>query len=295
MSTIEVAFARIEEWMEANGAEVIVDNLAPGASDDELDSAEARLGFRLPTSLRELWSVHDGQLTEQDGFYESYDLLSSRQAHSDTFEAYLRGSTLSARSFTESGLDAREVDSKAWLMIAARDSDGIAVNADTGRVFRVAHDDAPCLHFLAPSVEAWLTTYADHVCNDDYRVEEGFGEAYLERRDRAAEARAAAADRARAAESARRASLSPVELMTEAVRDEGESKAREALSLARARDQEAVMSVLFRADAAFAASVLRPDLRKLTLSREQWEKVAEGGRKLGNDAIVAYARKMATP
>lgn len=288
------AFARIERWMNDNGADAIVRNLAPGASDEDLADAEERLGFGLPTELRALWAVHDGQLGELDGLYESYDLLSSAEAHDEQMAYFVSEATASARAVATSGISTAEAASTHWLVIAARDSDGIVVNADTGRVFRLRHDDPPCLFLLAASVGAWLGAYADAVERDDYRVEEGFGEAYLERRDRDREARDAAREREHDAEAARRGRLEPVALMREATARASESMASEALSRAkRAAERAQVMDALFTGDPAFVATVLRVDLRSLTLSASEWRIVAKGGEKLGNNAIVAYARKMA--
>ncbi len=293
MRSIETAVAQISQWMRKHGAEAIVSNLASGAAEEDLEQAEARLGFRLPAGLRELWSLHDGQDAEQDGFYEMYDLLSSAQADNESFTEFVLYSSNSPRALAESGLSAAEVGSRAWLRICARDSDGVAVNAESGRVFRIAHDDSPCLHLLASSVEAWLDAYAEAVCNDDYRVEEGFGEAYLARRDRAREARDEAALRAQQAEEARRAGSSSLALMEEAVRAKSEAKAQDALKRGGAAAREQLLAALFRGEPAFIASVLRSDLRALTLSREQWQLIASGGEALGNRAIAAYALKMA--
>ena len=265
MKSIRDAFSRIEAWMRANGAETIVDNLAPGATDEDLAFAEANLGFALPAAVRALWRVHDGQLSEQDGFYEMYDLLSCSAADDDQLPFYVEGSIGSPRAVSESGLEPQEIASKAWLMIAARDSDGVAVNGVTGRVFRVRHDDSPCLYLLASSVEAWLEDYANAVTNDDYRLEAGFGDVYLSRRDREREASDAESARARTAEERRRAALAPIELMEQAVANKSESMAADALRRSKTT-RDAVMDVLFRGEPSFVATVLRSDLRSLTLS-----------------------------
>lgn len=293
MGTIADAFACIERWMRANGAETIVENLAAGANEEALAEAEARLGYPLPSSLRELWSVHDGQKAELDGFYETFDLLSSREAHDDSIALFVTWSTSSPRSLATSGLSPEEIASKRWLVLASRDSDGVALNVDTGRVFAVAHDDSPNLTLLAPSVEAWLATYARDVAQDDYTVEGGFGEVYLSRRDRAREAYEDEVERRRSAEAARRAAMSTGALMDEARERQNDTMATEALARATAEERDAVMESLFRADAAFVATVLRAELRTLDLTRAQWRRIEEGGEKLGNAAIVAYAKKMA--
>jgi cell wall assembly regulator SMI1 len=293
MKSIRNAFSRIEAWMRANGAETIVDNLAPCATDEDLALAEENLGFALPDAVRELWRVHDGQLSEHDGFYEMYDLLSCSAADDDQLPFYVEGSIGSPRAVSESGLVAEEIASKAWLMIAARDSDGVAVNGVTGRVFRVSHDDSPCLYLLAPSVEEWLEDYANAVTNDDYRLEAGFGDVYLSRRDREREASDAELARARTAEERRRAALAPIELMEQAVANKSESMAADALRRTNMTTRDAVMDSLFRGEPSFVATVLRSDLRSLTLSPAQWTTVAQGGKKLRNNAVVAYAEKMA--
>jgi hypothetical protein len=80
-----------------------------------------------------------------------------------------------------------ELQSNHWLPCAAQDSDSLVVHGITGRVFACDHDDSPKL--LAPSLATWLEQYASRVEADDYAVEGGFGDYYLERRDREAERR----------------------------------------------------------------------------------------------------------
>ena len=55
------AIHRITRWMRANEAAVLADNLAPGATDVELQAIEARFGYPLPPELRALWAMHHGQ------------------------------------------------------------------------------------------------------------------------------------------------------------------------------------------------------------------------------------------
>ena len=73
---IRAAVGRICRWMDAHGAPLLVENLAPGATPGRLAQAEIEAATALPEDLRTLWSLHDGQREEGNGFIESYDLLS---------------------------------------------------------------------------------------------------------------------------------------------------------------------------------------------------------------------------
>lgn len=289
--TIRSAFERIERWLNDNGAESIVANLAAGADDQALDRFSARIGHALPADLRELWSVHDGQHEEGDGFYSSYDLFGTTQADQDVrlFLPFLR-EPKSAHGVEKSGMTALELASDAWIRIAGRDSDGIAVQLETGRVFAIWHDDFPALQLLASSISAWISKYADEVTADDYLVEEGFGGVYLEKRDRRAEARTAE----REVGEKRRATLSSAEAIDLAISKNSETILLQALY--RAEDKSQFIELLFaKGSPAFIAMSLRPKLTTLTLSAAQWQIVAKGAKELGNNALLSLAERKQRP
>jgi cell wall assembly regulator SMI1 len=79
MNRIAAAMAEIKAWMKQH-APLLVNNLAPGASAADLAEAERLLGMPIPTELQTLWSIHHGQLEEQNGFVEHMDLLSAQVA-----------------------------------------------------------------------------------------------------------------------------------------------------------------------------------------------------------------------
>lgn len=294
------AFDRICGWMrQKRRAWKIVENLAPGATAAQFAAAEARLGFPLGAELRALWSVHAGQREELDGFVESYDLLSIDRAIDETRSLrHLVAATRTMPDFVpRSGLTEAELASEAWVMFAARDSDGLAVNTMSGRVFHVAHDDAPPLHFQAPSLLAWITAYASRVVAGDYRLEEGFGDYYLVPRDRKAEARARESAMREREEKKRKSRLPPRTLLEEAIAKNDPNEAQSILERALGAknvDVGELVTTLFATapSPAFIASTLRTTLRQLALSSAQWLVVSEGGAQLGNNAIrdVALAR-----
>ncbi|CAN5891875.1 hypothetical protein BH11MYX2_BH11MYX2_33850 [soil metagenome] len=52
MTRLATAFEQIATWMAGNGASLLVENLAPGASAEDIAETEADLGFALPADLR---------------------------------------------------------------------------------------------------------------------------------------------------------------------------------------------------------------------------------------------------
>lgn len=59
------AWAQIQSWLERNAPEIAA-SLRPGASEAALREAELQLGVTLPSALRALYSIHDGQSLEFD-------------------------------------------------------------------------------------------------------------------------------------------------------------------------------------------------------------------------------------
>lgn len=183
-SGIADAMRRLKAWMTKNGAPLLVKNLAKGAKPVRLRNAARHFGFPIPAELQALWSLHDGQREEMNGFVRSLDFLGTKEAlarkkNLAPFVTFLvEGRAEYPHEWKESGVANDEANPDLWIPIAARDSDFIAVSAVTGRVFTVGKD-APSLHLLAPSVSAWLTKYADDVEAGKYEVAEGFGDYYL--------------------------------------------------------------------------------------------------------------------
>jgi hypothetical protein len=165
----------------------------------------------------------------------------------------------SARAVEESRMTPQELASGSWLRFAGRDSDGLAVNTVSGRIFEVCHDDAPPLHLRAPSLTSWLTGYAARVVAGDYRVEEGFGDCYLQLRDREHEARDAASKKADREEKARKSQMAARALVAEAIARDNPDAATAALARAQRERGDALaeaIAELFagKAQSAFIAS-----------------------------------------
>jgi SMI1 / KNR4 family (SUKH-1) len=307
MSTAETqenAFTRITAWMSSHGAEVLAENLSAGAGTAHLDEIEARFGFALPPDLRTLWTIHDGQREEMNGFFEIFDLFSAERAFAERelIALPLQWHREDPIPIDEAALSQAELASDAWIAFAGRDSDGLAVCALTGRVFTIWHDDPPP-RACAESVTAWLSAYAARVEAEDYRVEEGFGDCFLELRDREKEARDAERERRAQEEVRRRAERPLLELFDEAIARDNVDLGEDVLARAERESSDAVASVidrlfgrrsLFARPTApeFVARVLRVRLSRLQLSAAQWKVVADGGERIGNNAVrdLALAR-----
>lgn len=288
---IRAVFERISRWMSAHGAPLLVANLAPGATSERLAQADSDLGVALPEDLRAMWSLHDGQREPSNGFVESYDLLSVQWAFSEkeTVFASIEFARESPEDWPATGSTAAELESDCWLPFAARDSDALVVHGITGRVFVCDHDDSPRL--IAPSLVEWLEAYAARVDAGDYAVEEGFGDYYLQLRDRDAERREQ--ERAtRAAEHARVRRETPlVDQLSKALASWDAERCTEVLKDTLERGDEASLNVaiaqLFASgpEPRFVAATLRPLLKSVTLDPDRWVDVAMGGALLGNNAI----------
>lgn len=288
---IRDAFERISRWMNAHGAPLLVENLAPGASPERLAQAEAALGAALPDDLRALWSLHDGQREEGNGFIEAYNLLSVQGAvaEQETVLSCIEFARETPDQWPATGGTMDELQSNHWLPFAAQDSDSLVVHGVTGRVFACDHDDSPRL--LAPSLAAWLENYASRVDAEDYAVEEGFGDYSLQLRDRDAELRQQERAEREAEHERFRRETPLLDQLRKALASKDEDRCTEVLKGALDRDDadefRAAITMLFgaKAEPKLVAGALRPLLQVVVLEPDQWVDVAIGGALLGNNAI----------
>ncbi len=291
-------FERISAWMIEHGAPLLVENLAPGATRERLDHAEVELGVALPPQLRALWSVHEGQRDEGNGFVEAYDLLSVAGARAEQETVRLLLELEREHPSRDAEYTVNELSSDDWIPFAGRDSDSLVVHAVTGRVFEYCHDDSPKL--LAPSLADWMERYAARVEADDYSVEEGFGDYYLQLRDRERERRQVDDARRKAEHERYRRETPILEQFAIALEKRDADRCLEVLKDALASGEraafDAAVARLFATNPEpdFAAAALRPSLSSVTLTPDQWLDVAVGGALLENNSIRNYATARCT-
>ncbi|MBL8936900.1 MAG: SMI1/KNR4 family protein [Archangium sp.] len=282
--------ARIKAWMLEHGAAVLVENLAPGASAAELGEAERLLGMTLPSELAALWSVHHGQLAEQNGFVEHMDLLGAQAAfaEADSVKLFVEFLRQHPKDWKAAGVTEAEVRSNRWIAFAGRGyADLLVISAESGRVFWCGKD-APTVQLRAPSLTAWLEQYAAAVAADDYELDEGFGEVFLSLRDRAREVVEAANEAKATVYEAWRRETPIVEQLRQALEKKNEDLCRDIVEDAAKRSQlgEAVELLFSKSrDPSLLATSLQYVLSQVTLTKQQWALVAKGGEALGNNAI----------
>lgn len=316
LESVRFSIERVSRWMIRRGAPLLVENLAPGASPELLAHAETGFGCALPFDLRALWSLHNGQREQQDGFIETFDLLSVREAlvQQETVQRFIEFERESVSTWPSDsgGGTKKELLSNHWLPFAARESDSLVVHGVTGRVFKIGKSVSTRL--LAPSLMSWFQIYAMQVENNDYVVEEGFGTYFLSKRDRKAERQEKKREKLRAdhdrlrqetplLDQFRAAMSTPEELglaPIDRVVASGPPRCTEILKDALQRDDKdafaAAVAMLFTSNPSpiLVAEILRPVLNAVTLAPDQWVDVAVGGALLGNNAVrdVAVRRAM---
>lgn len=299
---ISKAFDRIKRWMTENGAPLLAENLAPGATAAELAEVESLLGFALPTELREVWTLHDGQFHDHDGFVGPLELFSSKRVFDERESVmleidFLRGDPDAAR---RAGVSAAELASQQWVPFAGRNSDWLAVCGVSGAVFRCGKD-APETRRIAASITEWIEGYAGLVEAGEFTVRRGFGNHYLERRDRIPLARIKEELTRERARDARYRTETPMLKQVEDVLALAEPHPRRMRDVLERAAREApellphALELLFGkvSDPRYLATGLQCVLDAITLTPDQWEKVRLGGELIENSAIRDVAAKKA--
>lgn len=173
------ALSDIAEWMRDSGAGAIVDNLAPGASEDAIRAVEQQLGKPFPPPLRRLYGLHDGQKhRDEHPFFEAGRLcdleygsiIRDRMLDTLWHEGQSGRPEDVAHVMEDSAEPLRENEcTSAWWPLIDFEGAYLAVNLDTGRVFEVV-EDGPEIRWRADDVAALLCEYADGAWNDLYVV-----------------------------------------------------------------------------------------------------------------------------
>ncbi|MBP9084665.1 MAG: SMI1/KNR4 family protein [Kofleriaceae bacterium] len=290
------AIDSIKTWMLEHGASLLVENLAPGATLELLDEVEAEFGFPIPGDLRDLWRIHNGQHEELNGFVDHLDLFDTQRAISEleTVLMFVEDLRESPDDWSEAGIAPTEAKSNHWIPFAGRDSDLIVVSSVSGHVFTCGKD-APPLHLIANSILQWAEEYAARVVADDYAVEDGFGDYYLALRDRQHEKCEQELAIKRAEEERYRNETPLLAQLNEALSKKDADCCRDIFKRAAAENNPELFSqaidLLFstKADPTLTATALQWVLSKVTLTPDQWAKVAKGGALLENNAISNFA------
>lgn len=178
-SKIQAEINRIKTSLGQSGYGQLVDNLSGGITAKELKAFESEVGFAVPKELRELWSIHAGQRTENGnpirdeedhGFFGNEHFLGPREAlefrevidmHIESLRENKRHKaagiwTADYDPVLESGMSDVELESNEWICFAGSNYNWSIVNAKTGRVFEY-EKYSMSLKLAAGSISEWLT------------------------------------------------------------------------------------------------------------------------------------------
>lgn len=177
---LDVALRALTQWLLAHDAAELAANLAPPAAEAELARYEAWIG-PFPAPLRALYLRHNGQ-PDRDRWplFEALtftDLEYGGLLHEGMLWSYLGGDPSKpggeldrTKLFPDPAAPLRDEEfSPRWWPLAEGNSAFLAVNLDTGRVFRFVKD-VPALRLAAEDVGRFLAEYAAAVQRGDYDI-----------------------------------------------------------------------------------------------------------------------------
>jgi cell wall assembly regulator SMI1 len=172
---LQQAIDDIKEWLGDHEAASFVERLAAGAKDAAIESVETELGAELPAALRQLYRLHDGQIGEVEPLFEHMLFLSladaqrSRAAMLGSYVVAPEGMGLRDYHSAHPYVSDAELLSPRWLPFANTEGDFLAVQLDSGRVFRFVKGDVPWIHWEADDFASFLGDYASALWDDAYQ------------------------------------------------------------------------------------------------------------------------------
>jgi len=172
---------RIERWLRTHAPQVH-ESLRPGATDEQLDEAERRLGIILPEPVRQSYRIHDGQESDGPALIDAWEFLSLERIVDEwkVWKQLLDGGEFSrSRSQPDPGIRT-DWWSPRWIPLTYSGSgDHHCLDLDpapggaVGQVLLMWHDMAE-RPLLAPSFEAWLGRFTDALEAGEYVFSEDF-------------------------------------------------------------------------------------------------------------------------
>ncbi|MBO6940562.1 MAG: hypothetical protein JJ863_36650 [Deltaproteobacteria bacterium] len=188
--TLQQALADIGEWYEDHGAQAILDNLAPAASAERIEAAEAAAGHPFPADLAALYRWHDGQQDPNADLFFPHGGFAPLELGQEEWSYGLRSLSFPEASFLPekfvsswratpgAPLDPTHVVTRDadlfredervlfWHCVATMENSWLMVHLVSGRVFAFLRKDA--IYLAAESLTGYVATFADDLWNDRY-------------------------------------------------------------------------------------------------------------------------------
>lgn len=172
---MQTAWNRIAAWCETYAPEVLA-GLNPGATEEQLRAAEAKLGVTFPEEMRQLYAIHDGQRDDGFGLLPAGDWLSLDDIFDqwNVWEELRRGGEFDdITSEPDAGVSDAWWNA-GWIPIT-HDGGGNhycvdlapAEGGTVGQIIAMWHDEES-RSVIATSLTEWLTQIADGMASGQY-------------------------------------------------------------------------------------------------------------------------------
>ena len=184
-------WARIENWLAGNAPEIL-ENLNPGATDQEISSTEDFLGISFPEDVKDYYRIHNGQKSwvdtpdQQQWNYclmDMWQLLSLARIQEEwsVWKGLLDSGEFNDYYMTlDTGMVSGWWNSKWIPLTSDKSGDHHCLNlsgipdGSQGQIIMMWHDDDR-RETVAPSFRAWLETFANDLEAGDYAYDPTVG------------------------------------------------------------------------------------------------------------------------
>lgn len=172
-------WTRLERWLEANARPMLGD-LRPPAQRNKVVDVGVKLGVTFPEDFVDSYLIHDGQVEGSAPLVRSWELLSLDKIVSEA--RHLRDSWAKAPLPENVGDPDGPVKplwwSDKWIPFGSNSEGDYACldfdpdpGGQVGQIISYRHDDSSRKR-TAPSLKAWLESYADELEKGKYRYED---------------------------------------------------------------------------------------------------------------------------
>jgi cell wall assembly regulator SMI1 len=183
---VEEIWGEIKSWITKN-APHLLNFLAPGASIQDIEAAEAKLNLKFPQAFKEFYLIHNGQIDESECLVYQQAILSLKRIVSEwqTWMDLLKdGAFIFEGNFLTSASNPgirNDWWNPKWIPIT-RDGcgDSFCIDMDptdggkSGQIISMWYD-IDSRELMSDSFENWITQYASELSKGNYIYEERLG------------------------------------------------------------------------------------------------------------------------
>ncbi len=175
-------WARMDKWLRLNAPKVL-DNLQPGATEEEIQRTENFFCIKFPKDVKESYLIHNGQVDEQSySLFPHLEFL-SLEAMITVWQSWYE---MSNEGFKYSPEDIEEGVWKGWWhpkwIPLTYESNGACKCLDlapepggeVGQIIIVEWQE-PIRSIIFPNFRTWLTGFATELEHGEYRFSEDYG------------------------------------------------------------------------------------------------------------------------